>query len=118
MSLWPTDLPELPDRENWSMMLPKNVVRTSMDAGPAKQRKRFTAGVHTITMAITVDGVQLAVFRSFWANDCGQGALPFTWVDPTDDSTQDFQFLATEPPQIVNIGGDWWRVSFRVEMLP
>jgi hypothetical protein len=117
-AIWPTELPELPERDGWSETFPKNGVRTQNDVGQAKQRRRFTAGVrpHTITLILTQE--QTVIFDTFWSVDCGEGALPFTWVNGRTGDTVDFQFNVNEPPVITNKGGSTYICRFPLEQLP
>ena len=45
MAVWPLDLPQKPLLQGFSETLPNLVTRSPMDIGPAKVRRRSTAGV-------------------------------------------------------------------------
>lgn len=118
---WPASLPQSPflpvtDQRQTA------VVRTSMDAGPPKMRRRFTAAVRQITLGMFLTGAERAVFDAFFATTLEEGALPFTWTDPVDDSSVDLRFV--EPPAFTLVrpdsaaSGRLWSASFKLEILP
>jgi len=98
------------------------MVRTNMDAGPAKQRPRFSAGVRTITCPIEMTGTQKGTLETFGITTLSMYALPFTWTDPETDATVNFRF--TEPPKFTldvgnaTPGARLWKSSLMLEILP
>ena len=40
MPIWPTTLPQLPQRNNWKDKAPNNLLRSDMDVGTAKVRPK------------------------------------------------------------------------------
>lgn len=58
----------------------ENTVRTSMDAGRAKMRRRFTAVCDSATYQIVVTEAQLQTLEDF-VDITLQGVLPFDWED-------------------------------------
>jgi len=116
MSAWPSTLPSAPLARGFSEKPPKLTLRTQMDAGPAKVRKRFTAGVRPLTLQIKVTSAQVAIFDSFYLSDCGAGATPFTWVHPRTGAAASLRI--TDEPSYDPAGGDYWTITFNVEILP
>jgi len=128
---WPSSLPQnqfigVADERQ------KGALRTAMDAGPAKQRRRFSAAVRTITCPVEMSSAQKAVFDTFFITTLAEGALPFTWTDPNTDATQNFRFIAPPKftldvggaPAVVAPPGDpmaqrrLWKASLPLEILP
>jgi hypothetical protein len=62
----------------------ETVLRTSMDAGAAKLRGRFTAAPRQIEVTFRMTAAQVAVLRDFYQETTGGGALPFDWVHPRE----------------------------------
>lgn len=127
---------------NWPASLPQNQflnltdqrqdarVRTKMDAGPAKMRRRFTAAVRTVVAPILLDGTQRQAFDSFWINDTQEGSLSFSWSDPATDANVNFRFVAPPawklevggapgvPAGSATSGARLWRAHLHLEILP
>lgn len=62
-------------------------LRTQMDSGPAKTRRRYTGIIRVSEGIITLTDAQLATFESFYYNTLEGGTLRFNWVRPADNST-------------------------------
>lgn len=98
-------------------------LRTQMDQGPPKMRRRFTAAVKRFTVPIVLTGAQKQAFDVFYATTLQAGVLPFDWEDPTTDITVSMRF-ADDVPQFVlarggAAGGDRvWTGSLGLEILP
>lgn len=119
---WPADLPQ-------SMQLSlmethqAGFIRTPMDAGPAKSRKRFTATtrMHTGTMIMDVD--QRASFLTFFESTLEMGSLSFYFTDPGDGNRYTWRFvdvpkftaIASHNDESGRIG--LWRVNVAIERL-
>jgi hypothetical protein len=79
---WPSSIPQNLLLSNYSETWPDIVVRTQMDAGPAKVRRRFTADVRPVKGKLTLSGIELNALRTFYLSDCAGGAIAFSWTDP------------------------------------
>lgn len=117
MSDWPATLPALPLREGYKETLPKLTIRSSMDVGPAKVRRRGGANVRKHEVSMDMTGAQVEIFDVFFLEECAGGALPYNYLKPRTGVQAQFRFDEA-PPEIVNIGGDNWNVSFKLEELP
>lgn len=120
MSDWPSFMPS-PSYDQISIGAPIGaVLRTEMDAGPAKQRKRFTAAPRPVLLVfapLTVDAV--VGFEAFFENDIAFGALAFRMVHPITDVVRKFRFIGSDEPwQIEPIGKNAYRLSVSLELLP
>jgi len=97
------------------------VLRTQMDAGPAKMRRRFTAAPEIVELAMRMTGEQLVTFREFVDTTIEAGALPFEWKDHRTGDPAEYRLL-TEPevaPLAPRDNGlEYWTVSMQVELLP
>ncbi|MBK8211713.1 MAG: hypothetical protein IPK78_18940 [Rhodospirillales bacterium] len=115
MAAWPASLPQKPLMQGFRETAVNLVVRSQTDVGPAKARRRATAGPTTFEMSFRLTSTQLATFRTFVRTDIQDGAGPFTWAHPVTGVPGTFRLI--EPPQIVPAGVSWL-VGLRVEMLP
>ena len=79
--VWPASLPQFVDRPHTEGM-PDALLRTPMDAGPAKTRRRFTAGIKPVKAQMDLTAAQAATFETFFDVTLKAGALAFDWVLP------------------------------------
>jgi hypothetical protein len=118
MATWPGTLPPRLLVEGYQERLPNNKLRTEMDAGPAKQRRRYTAAVRPITGAQVLTQAQVAALKTFHNTTLLGGTQPFDWTDPIPNSgLVNFRFV-TEPVIDRALGGGFYRVSYELEILP
>lgn len=136
---WPTSLPQALLTRNYKETAPNLVIRTQMDAGPAKVRRRFTAGIRAIEGLLVLDEDQLAVLDNFFLSDCQGGALSFSWTyqrewqdvdfDADTDTNTDSDtrpvswapatFRFVKPPAYSDTGdGRHYEVTLSLEILP
>ncbi len=114
---WPAGLPQNLLISGYSQSAADNLLRTPMDAGPAKVRRRFTSGVRQIQGDILVTSSQLSTFKTFYNTMLLYGTLRFNWTDP-DDQTTSVEMRFTAPPSWVPAGyGGHFRISMALEIL-
>ena len=139
MPTWPTSLPQYLLTRNYTETAPNLVIRTTMDAGPAKVRRRFTAGARPIQGLVILTEYQLAVLDEFFLDDCAGGAIAFEWTmqrrmsdsdarsdsDASSDSDAlpatfpPMTFRFTKPPDYSDAGdGKTYEVTVYLEILP
>ena len=94
----------------------KSLLRTTMDAGPAKQRRRFTAVARPFQVTIELTRAQVAAFDSFVTTTLQGASLPFDWTHPRKGTAVTFRF--TEEPDMRHHVGELWRVPLKLEILP
>jgi hypothetical protein len=89
---WPETLPVDLLLDGFSKQPQSNVIRTSMDAGPKKTRRRYTARAIKFSGKQIFDAEELAVFEWFYHTVLADGALRFNLADPTGPETAEFRF--------------------------
>lgn len=98
--------------EKW----PNLMLRTEMEAGPAKQRRRFTTGPKPIEGSILIRNAEVPTLEAFWRDTLQGGVLPFEWANPRTQALATFRFTA--PPELSpQSGGAWWRVALKLEIV-
>jgi hypothetical protein len=111
-------LPTSPQKgftENFIM----NIVRSSMDAGPAKQRRRGL-GVNTLSVQYLLDDTQLDLLRDFCLNDT-QGVYYFEYPHPVTNQTVDARIVPQNGGQLFTINyaaPGYYNVSMTIEVMP
>lgn len=94
--LWPTTLPQKLMTDGHGQSLPDVILKTSMEAGPAKRRRRCTAGVSPVEGHQYMTSAQLDTLVTFYNTTLLGGSLRFEWVDPTFETYAEMIFA--EPP--------------------
>lgn len=115
--VWPASLPQDVLVEGYDEAMPDLALRTEMDAGPAKVRRRFTAGVRTFKVGSAMTRAQVATLDTFFVTTVQGGALSFDWTHPRTQAAATFRF--TRPPRTApEAGGQRWRVELELEIMP
>jgi len=113
MSTWPVTLPQYPLISNHSTKLQTQSIRSKMDIGPAKVRRRFSAGTSDWSCSIIVPTVAiLDVFNDFYLNTLQGGSLTFDWAYFTNA----VRFKNT--PDVKPITPVSYRITFIIEEMP
>lgn len=115
--LWPSDLPALVQVQNYKDSLAETRIRTEMDAGPVKTRRRFTAGVEKVTVSIRCNRTQVARFKIFFNVDTAGGSLAWNWVDALSQEPIELMF-GENPPDITPINQMAFLITFPLEIQP
>ena len=76
MSAWPSLLGN-PQFSGYDLESTDPTVRTDMDSGPARVRRRFTSSPDNVSLRFVFNETQMATFRSFWETGFLNGAA---WV--------------------------------------
>jgi hypothetical protein len=115
MATWPVTLPQSILADGYSETLPDTVIRTSMDVGPAKVRRRISNNSFPIVGTLVISRTQVGYLKTFYNTTLLGGSLAFDWADPTTRATVSMRF--TGPPKISSVSG-WYKVDMALEVLP
>lgn len=113
---WPLTLQQLLNESSFGIQKGETVIRSEMDVGPAKVRRRFTKSVDTFTGSIWVDATQYVTFENFYDTTLNGGTLPFTFPHPLTQVPVDFRFKS--PPKYTPVGSGTFEVTMEWEKLP
>ncbi len=114
--VWPSSLPQRPTVGGYQERFAETVLRTAMDAGAAKLRRRFTTAPRQIELTFRMTAAQVAVLRSFYEETTGGGALPFDWVHPREGGVAEYRFM--EAPRVSAATAVLFSVSLKLEQMP
>jgi hypothetical protein len=89
---WPEELPLTLSLEGLSAKQKSNVIRTQMDAGPVKTRRRYTANTKTFTGKMLLSPAQRLILEQFYHTALADGALRFNFTNPQTLQAQEFRF--------------------------
>ncbi len=112
---WPVSLPEKVDRDGYDETFVDTSIRTEMDAGEPKVRRRFTAGVQQIMIRLRLTDIQVTTLETFFKTDTASGSLPFNWTHPRTGTAVAMRFRS--PPKIRALEHEA-EATFLVEILP
>lgn len=90
---WPQTLPQVIRLEGLSGKKKSNVVRTQMDTGPQKARRRYTASTKEFTGSVVLTEAQREYLEDWYDNILGSGVLRFVMKDPQTLELAEFRFL-------------------------
>ena len=111
---WPALLPSGLLEDGFGKRPQSNVVRTAMDAGPKKARRRYTARTVRCSGKQIFDLAELMVFEQFYHNVIADGVLRFNFADPVTGEVAEFRF--TEDYSVGTVDG-LYEVSMQLERL-
>jgi hypothetical protein len=114
--VWPSSLPQQVDQATYAEDLANVVERSEMDTGPAKVRRRFTAGIQPMQATVTVTIAQAATLETFFDDTLEGGSLEFQWVHPRTQATARIRFVV--PPTLTPRGPNYFVASLALEVLP
>lgn len=115
MTTWPATLPK-PAIGTLNETPPKNSIRSEMDKGPAKVRRRTTANVRPISFTLRLSPEQVQILDGFFINDTASGSLSFTYEHPRTKDTVEARFV--QEPSYKEFAGVKYDCSISLEILP
>ncbi|MFA7287328.1 MAG: hypothetical protein WC055_00465 [Melioribacteraceae bacterium] len=115
MATWPATLPQLPLEAGYSESTIDTSIRTSMDVGPAKVRRRISAGTRDHQMQFIMTSAQLSDFKTFYETTLLSGSLSYTWDHPR--SGTNYSWRIKKAPQWSKQGA-YYIVPLELEQIP
>ena len=116
--VWPLTLPQTPNTD-FSETGGVNIIRSPMDAGPAKQRKRGNKA-QVMQMSFTMSTAQVAAFETF-VKDTLLGVKRFGFTHPRTAVIVEARIVAQSGGDLYTINyinPDRYTVSLQMEVLP
>jgi hypothetical protein len=112
---WPVGLPQTVLQDGYDETITDGSIRSKMDAGPAKARRRFTSTNEFVRCSMHITQAQWATARYFYLTTLAT-VLPFTWTHPSTGASANLRFVS--PPRITPAGGGYVRLSLDLEVVP
>lgn len=88
---WPATL--RPNRSGASESPPDNTMRSNMEIGPDKVRRRTTANIRPFMFNMLLDDVGVQTLDDFYTLTTASGSLPFNFVHPRTEETVEARFV-------------------------
>lgn len=119
MANWPSNLPQQAYTDSGpSYAGQSNVIRTDMNTGPAKMRRRFTAISADVTVQLEMSEAEIAILENFVKNTLGEVGQ-FNWVNVYNGSAAVYRFKeGWSSVKLKWFGNDIWTVSMDLEQMP
>lgn len=111
---WPVSLPSC--AQDWQEQDRPSVIRTDMDVGPPKVRRRYTAPMRQQSVTMILENAQVIALRSFYEVDLNEGVNYHSFTHPYSGAVETFRFV--EPPNFQSQGALVVQVSMTWEQLP
>ena len=115
--VWDPDLPQAP-LFGWSLQPGVNTIRTEMETGPAKVRRRGTVQPDRMSLPFLMTQAQVQELRAFYRESTKGGTLLFDFPHPlSTEGLVECRFL--DPPFSIEqvAGPDAFRVTVALEVL-
>lgn len=113
---WPVSLQGVMNEEGFSFKIGDTTIRSETEFGIPKVRRRFTRGIDVFTFSINLSSSQYSTFKTFYESSLNGGVLPFDFLNPLTNTTDEFRFLTS--PSIRSIGGGNFILQMEVERMP
>lgn len=118
--IWPPSLPVNPLAEGYSEQMPDNTIRTSMDSGAAKVRRRGAARPWVMACPLLLTGAQRATLIDFITDSLRGGALRFSWAHPVTGAAIECRIKPSGESMcaFTPAGAAHWTTTLTLEVLP
>lgn len=114
---WPSDfLPEVPLIDGFRINVDTGLIRTPMEDGQARQRRRFQGPPSTIPASWIMDQSELTFFKSWIANLAGFGASWFNINLDMGEGISNYEARIVGKPEYVPVSHNKWRARISLEV--
>ncbi len=115
MATWPVTLPP-PALNTLRESPPRNVIRSNMDKGPAKTRRRTTANIRPLSFSLNLTEAQVQTLDDFFVTTLFSGADEFDYTHPRTGAPVTVRFV--QEPEYSEREGVLYNVGIALEILP
>lgn len=119
MAAWPSTLPA-PLASGYGVKPVDQTVRTDMESGAARQRRRTTARNDKVTVSWVMTDAQAAIFRAWFEDDAAGAAGGAAWFGVVlmlgTGGAVSVEARFVKPPDLSLIAAKLWTVSGELEV--
>jgi hypothetical protein len=117
MANWPSTLPK-PALSGYSLEPQNAVLKTQMEAGPNRYRKRYTSVPMDVKASLLLTAEQMSAFKTFYQTTINQGAdwFVFDGLNLGNGYATGSEVHFTEPYKANYIGRGQWDINFSLEV--
>ncbi len=116
--LWPEQALGCPIRAGYGVQPETGLVRTPMESGLARARRRYPRAPGRVSASWIMSGTQLRYYYAWVEQKAGYGAAWFTVNLDYGVGRQPVTARIVEAPKISRISSRRWRVDMILEVLP
>ena len=114
---YPEALPQAPQRVGFTQQNKSNLIRSTVDVGEAKVRRRYTDPIKDESWSMPLSASQLIIFQNWFKDDLKGGVLRFDFEDMLTTLTETYRIV--DMPIFTPFGTcGQYMVSFKTELLP
>lgn len=118
---WPSGVPDDFEASGFGHDADSGIIRSDMDSGPAKVRRRFTSVTKNYKGSIVMTLAQFLLWQTWFEDVICFGSLTFTMPDPVNGGNMIARIIASKgskPYTVSQNGATDVSVSFAVERMP
>jgi len=112
---WPPGLQQFLQTGEFGQSQQNTNIRTNVETGPIKQRRRFTQPMTDMKCMIWVPHADYAIFLDFYNITLQNGTLEFDFDDPITGFPTVWRFKG--PPATSQVGGATYKISMQWESM-
>jgi hypothetical protein len=112
---WPITLQTLWNEANFGLDAGDTTIRSEMDFGPSKVRRRTTVGIDRFTGSIYLTTSQYSVFKTFFDVSLNGGVKTFYFNHPITEAQEVFRFIGAY--KITSLGAGQFLLNFTWEQI-
>lgn len=114
MAAWPPSLPQRVRADGFEEAPPNLTVRTPMDSGAPKVRRRFSAAPRQFSCSLVLTAAQTDTLDQFYYSTLVGGVEAFDWVHPRTLAAGSFTLIG--PPAYSAAGGGMFVARFTLQL--
>ena len=120
VAAWPTGVPDTFESSGFAYDADSGVVRSDMDSGPPKVRRRFSSVSKNMKGTIIMTKAQFLLWETWFEDVVYHGSLSFTMTDPINGGSMTVRIVTggNTKPYSWSINGLFVSLTFAVEKLP
>lgn len=117
---WPATVPDTFEASGFAYDSDSGVLRTDMDSGPAKARRRFTSTTKNMKGTIIMTRSQFQTWETWFQDTIFHGSLSFTMTDPVHGGSMTVRIVGSKgsKPYSWSQNGVWVSLNLTIEKLP
>lgn len=115
---WPSTLPQVPQK-GFTESIGVNIIRSAMDSGPAKMRRRSNSP-NTMDLTFIMTTAQTSTLET-WIKNTIKGVARFGFPHPRLNTTVEARIVPSNDGQLFQLkylAPGYWETSFKFEILP